>query len=62
MYSKNKGRYGKRGRPPKDWKPTCRPILQIKRGTFRIIFDEDINGDLRDIMNFPKSKIIVIFD
>jgi hypothetical protein len=45
-----KGVYGKKGRPPKDWKNPIRS-LQIKKGKFRIIFDNDISGDLKDFMN-----------
>jgi len=46
-----KGVYGKKGRPPKDWKNPMIRTLQIKRGIFIIIFDNDISGDLKDIMN-----------
>tara|TARA_R100000963_G_C4632463_1_gene97217 strand:- start:911 stop:1087 length:177 start_codon:yes stop_codon:yes gene_type:complete len=54
---KHKGLYGKRGRPPKNWKPSFSPILQVKRGLFKIIFDEDIEGDLRDLL---MGKIILV--
>ena len=46
-----KGVYGKRGRPPKDWKNPITRTLQIKKGNFRIIFDKDGSGDLKDFMN-----------
>ena len=57
-----KGLYGKRGRPPKDWKPTICLHLQVKRGKFIIIFDHDIAGDFRSLFNMPKLPIMVHFD
>tara|TARA_R110000824_G_scaffold13957_3_gene59995 strand:+ start:1587 stop:1727 length:141 start_codon:yes stop_codon:yes gene_type:complete len=36
--SKNKGSYGKLGRPPKDWKPQLNPILKIKKEKIIITF------------------------
>jgi hypothetical protein len=36
--TKYTGLYGKRGRPPKDWKPPPKPILIIKTGKFVISF------------------------
>lgn len=45
-----RGLYGKRGRPPKNWKPPFKPVLYIRRGYFRLIFDEGVEGDLRDLM------------
>ena len=57
----NKGLYGKRGRPPKDWKPTICLHLQVKRGKFIIIFDDNIAGYLRDFM-MPKKPILVHFN
>jgi len=31
IINKNWGNYGKKGRPPKGWKPPYDPILKIKR-------------------------------
>jgi len=40
----------KKGRKPKGWKPDYCIHLQVKKGEFIIIFDKDIEGDLRDFM------------
>ena len=45
-----RGLYGKRGRPPKNCKPPFKPVLYIRRGYFKIIFDENVEGDLKDLM------------
>lgn len=38
IHSKNLGKWGKVGRPPKGWKPQPKPILKIKKGPFIISF------------------------
>lgn len=41
----------KKGRRPKDYKPPFCQTLQIKEGNFIIIFDENCEGDLKDLLH-----------
>ena len=40
----------KAGRKPKGWKSPYSTSLQVKKKIFILTFDDDIQGDLKDIM------------
>ena len=40
----------KAGRKPKGWKPPYSTSLQVKKKIIILTFDDDIKGDLKDIM------------
>ena len=45
------------GRKPKGWKPPYSQTLQIKKEEIKITFDDNIKGDLKDLMMKPKPVV-----
>ena len=46
----------KAGRKPKGWKPPYSRSLQVKKKDIILTFDDDIKGDLKDLMMKVKDS------
>jgi hypothetical protein len=59
--TKNWGLYGKLGRPPKEWKPPEILQMKVKKGNFKVIFDDSkenlIFTDLHTLLTKTYSVI-----
>ena len=45
------------GRKPKGWKLPYSQNLQVKKENIKITFDDNVKGDLRDLMMKPKPVV-----
>ena len=45
------------GRKPKGWKSPYSKNLQVKKENIKITFDDNIKGDLKDLMMKPKPVV-----
>ena len=45
------------GRKPKGWKSPYSKNLQVKKENIKITFDENVKGDLKDLMMKPKPVV-----
>ena len=45
------------GRKPKGWKLPYSQNLQVKKENIKITFDDNIKGDLKDLMMKPKPVV-----